>query len=656
MDDIRCPECGHLNPPEAAFCQSCRALLTDRKTDGGEPVKNSDEDVPEWLQAIRARQAAEQGTDEPSEWQSEDDAGADSPDWLKTIRGLTDEAPTEDVPAPEETLSTEEPVSERPPEPAPEPVQDDAPSAPAEEEAEWLRHLSGWQPIPPAEDQPAGTPPESPLPEEPAIIPPAADEKPAPVSAFDFSGEERSEPQPAHDPTGSLTWLHDLEKLQQNQAASDAPAQPAVAPFDGDLPDWLSGERETVEPEPEAPAPEPAEDIEPVFDEDSVPAWLSSAMQDTPPEEAQPEPEAKVDAFPAEDLARANLPAWLAAQRPVEAVVPGPAKSVPTSDKPQEGGPLRGLRGVLPAAGRTGEYVKPAVYMGGLRVSDRQKKYAGIFNELLIDASTPKELPAKKISAVPRLVRMIVGMLLVLATLIPLAAGTASLPMPALFPQETLGFITTLAALPSGTPVLVVADYTAGLSGEIESTGRTALSVLQERGARLMTVSSRADGLALISAALPAAQPLGYIPGGEVGIQAFAAAPDLAASQGITSITQFGAILVITDDFDTARMWLEQAQPRMGSTPLLFITSAQLRALLKPYVQSGQAAGMIAGLADAAAFEMMINRPGTARIYWDAYQLGAIALVVVLVVGALAGAIRRVLRKKPTPTLRKAAK
>jgi len=54
---------------------------------------------------------------------------------------------------------------------------------------------------------------------------------------------------------------------------------------------------------------------------------------------------------------------------------------------------------------------------------------------------------------------------MVLAVLIPLAAGTGSLPLPAFFSPETLGFVNTMAALPPNSPVLIVVDYTAGLIG-----------------------------------------------------------------------------------------------------------------------------------------------------------------------------------------------
>jgi len=57
---------------------------------------------------------------------------------------------------------------------------------------------------------------------------------------------------------------------------------------------------------------------------------------------------------------------------------------------------------------------------------------------------------------------------------------------------------------------------------------------------------------------------------------------------------------------------------------------------------------MITGLADAAALEQIAQQPGVARVYWDAYQLGAMTIFIILVVGALSDAIRRVTSKRAT--------
>jgi len=58
--------------------------------------------------------------------------------------------------------------------------------------------------------------------------------------------------------------------------------------------------------------------------------------------------------------------------------------------------------------------------------------------------------------------------------------------------------------------------------------------------------------------------------------------------------------------------------------------------LLQPYVSSGQITGMVSGLSDAARYEFVNNsRPGIARNYWDAFGIGLIISIALMIVGGL---------------------
>ena len=88
----------------------------------------------------------------------------------------------------------------------------------------------------------------------------------------------------------------------------------------------------------------------------------------------------------------------------------------------------------------------------------------------------------------------------------------------------------------------------------------------------------------------------------------------------------------ITDNADAARSWIEQTQDLRGTMPFVVVSSAQSAPMIQPYYESRQVSGLISGLYGGSIFEQYnAGRPGTARRYWDAYSLGMlIAMSLVL--------------------------
>jgi hypothetical protein len=130
---------------------------------------------------------------------------------------------------------------------------------------------------------------------------------------------------------------------------------------------------------------------------------------------------------------------------------------------------------------------------------------------------------------------------------------------------------------------------------------------------------------------------LGYLPGGQLGIRAFAKNPPAAVPldmsfqpawesaplEGVTAFNEFTAMILLTDNADAARAWVEQTELHRGGMPFLVVSSAQAAPMIQPYYASGQVSGIISGLYGGAIFEQYnAGRPGTARAYWDAYSLG----------------------------------
>jgi hypothetical protein len=98
----------------------------------------------------------------------------------------------------------------------------------------------------------------------------------------------------------------------------------------------------------------------------------------------------------------------------------------------------------------------------------------------------------------------------------------------------------------------------------------------------------------------------------------------------------------LTDHAESARVWVEQIQSAkradimLTNQTLLVIASAQAGPLLQPYVSSRQVTGLISGLAEAARYEYKNNIPlGITRSYWDAFSVGLLMAVLLIVAGSL---------------------
>lgn len=145
---------------------------------------------------------------------------------------------------------------------------------------------------------------------------------------------------------------------------------------------------------------------------------------------------------------------------------------------------------------------------------------------------------------------------------------------------------------------------------------------------------------------------LGYLPGGAAGVLGFANNPQgtmpLAANgspawqspalQGVNGISDFATVILLSDDAESARMWIEQleAEHSLGDTSFIVVSSGQSGPMILPYVQSGQVDGMVMGLDNNASIEQYnAGRPGLARGYWDAYGFGLLAAVAIIILGSL---------------------
>jgi hypothetical protein len=386
-----------------------------------------------------------------------------------------------------------------------------------------------------------------------------------------------------------------------------------------------------------------------------MPDWLAATGADEP----GPSPVAEN----LNVIAPGSLPSWVEAMRPIESSI---AQGGTVGDQSLETrGPLAGLHGVLPAVPFLGPSSKPKAYSIKLIASDEQRAHAALLEEVLAVETTPAPITSLGRVASQRILRWAIAALLLMVLAGAALGGTQLFPVPVstnINDQVQRG-LEAVWAVPENSAVLVVFDYQPALAGEMETLAAPLLDqMILLKHPRLTLVSTSPAGATLAERLFtgPLAGHdyqrgiqylnLGYLPGGSSGVRAFAQDPAVTMPfafdgspawaspplQDVQALAHFSAVIILTDNADTGRAWIEQAGPFRGASPLVIAASAQAGPLLRPYFESGQINGLLSGLYDSAVIEQInAGRPGTARRYWDAYNLGLLFALVSILGGGM---------------------
>ena len=415
--------------------------------------------------------------------------------------------------------------------------------------------------------------------------------------------------------------------------------------FSMETPDWLSNFLPTA-----AQPPIPVQ-----FAEQTEPTGLPGL----PPALVEKAP-------PAGNLPTAELPSWVQALRPMESVVVETSDSGDSEEVENEG-PLAGLRSVLPTqSGLLGNSQKS--YAHEFLTSETQQAQAALLENLIKSEKNPRGLPKRAKNSRMQPLRWGIAAALLVIILIFAALGSKVFPTPAA-PMESAPtgmFFNVVANLPDNAPVLIVMDYQPGYAGELESALGPVMEHLMSKNTRLAFVSTSPMGDLMVERLLSkfaGSYPyqaglqyvaLGYLPGGAGGIKIFADQPAVTVGQdmlsgnlwdtpvlkdvtvnSITSLSNFAAVIVATDNPEIGRLWIEQTQPALGSKPMLMVVSAQAEPMIQPYLQSRQIMGLVAGLEGGLMYESARGKPGQARTYWDAYSAAILIAVFIILIGGV---------------------
>lgn len=609
--------------------------------------------------------------------------------WLDSLGGTP--APTFEEPVPAQPSASDEDLSwlkDLGAEPAPafdEPVTAQ-PSA-SDEDLSWLKDL-GATPVPATEEPVTAQPPASDedlswldalgKTAEPATEAPVPSQ--GDLSWLNDLGGTAEPSAPAFADTGELYGGQEppatakpfrtapLNELLGDEAFKDttpdwlknALEEPSMPPPGAVTMDWFAQQDKSSETEPAAPtqgepaSPQPAfdfsqgdpsaQDVDSLFNM-QMPDWLSSETE----EAEAPQPEAESAPQPAftdegEALAPVELPSWVQAMRPVDSSV----SEVPaTADQVTEReGPLAGFRGVIPSA-PIGSSLRPKPFSMKLQVTEEQQAGASLLEQVIASETTVQPRREAARASTQKALRWVLSGLFLVVLGVVLALGLQTMQIPS-SGAERLSEV--VAGVPEGEPVLVVIDYEPSFSGELEAAAGPLLDQLaMSKRSAFSFVSMSPNGAGLVDRLLsntgiskpaeenglgyqPGAQyfNLGFLAGGSSGVLRFIQAP-------ADEFSQYAAVVLLTDNVESGRVWVEQLEiAGQSAKPLFLVASAQAGPMFQPYVDSGQADVMVNGLADAAKYELVnVSRPGTARLYWDAFGYGIMLAVIAIILGSL---------------------
>ena len=651
------------------------------------------EEVPDWLQRWRAEPEAPPTPAEAPPLAEEEEA--ELPDWLRELRPEPEAPPT---PAEAETppLAVEEEAEELPdwlqelrPEPeAPPPTPAEAEAPPsAEEEAEelpkWLRELELELEAPPTPAEAEAPPlaveaePEEEVPEwleglglipepegelpvfreegegEKQVVAPEgleeriAEEMPPPVEKVP---EWLKELGPV--PEGEVPVVIETEEVpvgEEMPAEEAAEAPPTVlgveVPTD-EVPDWLK-------------------ELGPPVAAERPPVEEEAPLPPTPVEEVSP-PVAAEEALEVEELAQAEIPAWLQELRPREAEesvagVPGVIEAVETT------GLLAGIRGVLPTEPIvSGPHKAPPAPTAAVTVGPEQ---ANLFREII----TQEPVPVTEVIAPRRariwggVLRRLIYLLIALAVIVPLFGGGGWFGEAELPSGAATDFYNAIQNLSSNSVVLLAFDYDPFTAAEMDRLAEPILWHLMDRKVRLMAVSLLPTGPAVAGNLLDRVAGehggyqygqnyvnLGYIPGqaaapSELASDFRALVPqdyrqrkplgELPATQDVNGIQDVSLIIELAAQQRTLQWWIEQVGSQ-HQVEIMAAVSAAVEPTAMPYHNSGQLVGLISGLPSAAQYEMKTNKwPSLAIASVDAQSVAHLAIVALIVLGSLASLV-----------------
>lgn len=319
------------------------------------------------------------------------------------------------------------------------------------------------------------------------------------------------------------------------------------------------------------------------------------------------------------------------------------------------GDPLEGIESPLPIEASL-TLPHRATATGRVSTVETDRYDAELFGQIASERASLREarhaVAQPKERVLPRWGRTVLYAFVLLAALVPRLTGMQTATW--IQPRECVATtVRALDVLDENSTVLVAVEYGPTYAGELNPLALAALRHLARRNVRTVALCTQASGVGIAEGLFARITEetsdyaygerhaiLGYVLGQNVALRMLSAPlsqtfvtdhvahlslSELPVTRGLNSIRDFDAIVVLADDANIVRQWIEQVGER-SEVALYALVSAKAEPALVPYTSSKQLAGLIGGAIGAAEYEVAVGGLKQATRSMDAY----VALFLVL--------------------------
>jgi len=254
-----------------------------------------------------------------------------------------------------------------------------------------------------------------------------------------------------------------------------------------------------------------------------------------------------------------------------------------------------------------------------------------------------------------RWIFLAVGLLVIL----PLAFGFHIAPVEP--SPRSRGFFDAIEKLPEGSTVLLSGDYDPSTIAENYPMHLAAARHLMRRNIKIIALALYPAGPPLTDQVLHLVGEefgkkegidyvnLGYKTGNELVMSSMGSSiprtfpvdrrgisvAQIPVMKGIQNYEQFALLVNVSAGFPGTKEWVQQVVSRYH-LPMVAGVTAVSAPEYYPYLQTGQLEGLLGGMAGAAEYEALIERPALAMRGMDAQSLAHVFIALMIILGNLA--------------------